>query len=202
MELERSDKLKYNKQIKLKMRLIKRLTFTVLATLVAGCMMAQTGAKLIAKYKAFPNAEYENTTKDQIEEYQKHRNEYAAVGVDIDKVLKKLKKVENVGVELNDEEALTLKQDLDNLQGFEQLYAFNGDLEPEGSADAKQGLNIYSTKDQGFHDLQIYVKKEGNVVTEHVIKVVFIGKTYLVHTVGKFGVDDLKKMMQMDNKAE
>lgn len=182
------------------MHMIKRLTLAVIASLFVGCMMAQTAEKLISKYKAFPDAEYENTLKDQVKSLKKDRTKYTSVGVDVDKIIKNLKSAKKVGVILDEDEKAELKQDLDGLKGYDQIFAYNGDLlEPDSNASS--GLldldKVFHTKDPGFSNLWLYAKIDKDIVNGFVVKLEFFGKTYLLYVDGKYTIDDWKKMMEV-----
>ncbi len=179
--------------------MIKRLTLAVIASLFVGCMMAQTAEKLISKYKAFPDAEYENTLKEQVKSLKKDRAKYASVGVDVDKIIKNLKSAKKVGVILDEDEKAELKQDLDGLNGYTQIFAYNGDLlKPDSNA--SNGMldldKVFHTKDPGFRNLWLYAKIDKDIVNGFVIKLEFFGKTYLLYVDGKYTIDDWKKMME------
>lgn len=74
---------------------------TLILLSLAGCMYAQTADQLIEKYKSFPGAEYSDMTEENLKEYKKDSIDYVRNEIDVNKIIKSFKKVEQVGLELN-----------------------------------------------------------------------------------------------------
>ncbi len=176
---------------------------TLILLSLAGCMYAQTADQLIEKYKSFPGAEYSDMTKENLKEYKKDSVDYARNGIDVNKIIKSFKKVEQVGMELNSSQSETLMKDINSLKGFEPFLVFNEN--PEDTEDTESAENIFSNfkrilkgDTDFFHNLQMYVRTEGDDITESVIKINFLTKIYISHAVFRISMDDMKKMMELN----
>ena len=89
--------------------------------LVACTTQAQTAAKLIEKYRAFPGAEYENTTEESLKQ---HDSDLTAE--ENARMKKHFKKSEQVQMKnLNEEQLAQIEQDIKALKGYELLFTAN-----------------------------------------------------------------------------
>ncbi len=173
---------------------------TLILLSLAGCMYAQTADQLIEKYKSFPGAEYSDMTEENLKEYKKDSIDYVRNGIDVNKIIKSFKKVEQVGLELNPSQSETLTEDIKSLKGFEPFVVLN-----DNNEDTESDENIFSNfksilkgDTDLFHNLQMYVRTERDDITESVIKINFLTKTYISHAVFRISMDDMKKMMALN----
>ena len=100
---------------------MRRTLLAILLMGAASCAMAQTAAKLIEKYKAFPGAEYLNTTEESLKQHDSDLTPEENA-----KMKKNFKKSEQVQMKnLNEEQLAQIEQDIKALKGYELLFKAN-----------------------------------------------------------------------------
>jgi hypothetical protein len=150
--------------------------FIIAMLLVACTTQAQTAAKLIEKYKAFPGAEYKINTEEV-------RKDFSLNG--------ELYKAEQVQVELDDDQKAQLNADIKALKGYELLTEVNKNDEPK-----EAGNVIGNMMNQMFTlniKLKLYGKVQKDIVRDVLIRVDIWGKTVLGHCDCKISKDELLK---------
>lgn len=155
---------------------MKRTLLAILLMGAASCAMAQTAAKLIEKYKAFPGAEYKINTEEV-------RKDFSLSG--------ELYKAEHVQVVLDDDQKAQLNADIKALKGYELLTEVNKNDEPK-----EAGNVIGNLMNQMFTlniKLKLYGKVQKDIVRDVLIRVDIWGKTVLGHCDCKISKDELLK---------
>jgi len=150
--------------------------FIIAMLLVACTTQAQTAAKLIEKYKAFPGAEYKINTEEV-------RKDFSLNG--------ELYKAEQVQVELDDDQKAQLNADIKALKGYELLTEVNKNDEPKEASNV-----IGNMMNQMFTlniKLKLYGKVQKDIVRDVFIRVDIWGKTVLGHCDCKISKDELLK---------
>ena len=150
--------------------------FIIAMLLMACTIQAQTAAKLIEKYKAFPGAEYKINTEEV-------RKDFSLNG--------ELYKAEQVQVELDDDQKAQLNADIKALKGYELLTELNKNDEPK-----EAGNVIGNMMNQMFTlniKLKLYGKVQKDIVRDVFIRVDIWGKTVLGHCDCKISKDELLK---------
>ena len=118
------------------------------------------------KYKAMPNAKYEENTEEVRKYVEENKNEGALglTGKDYDFVLKHFKKSEYVELVMDDNQTRDLQKDIEALKGYELLVAQN---------DHKETTPNYR--------IFVYGKVKGDNVKDLLVRCDISGKTVLQH---------------------
>lgn len=145
---------------------MKKLLLTLTMLLCVSGAFGQTAQKLIAKYKALPNAEYKENTEEVRRNIEENKNEGALglTGKDYDFVLKHFKKSEYVKLVMDDNQTRDLQKDIEALKGYELLVAQN---------DQKETSPNYLVR--------VYGKVKGDNVKDLLVRCDISGKTVLQH---------------------
>lgn len=145
---------------------MKKLLLTLTMLLCVSGAFGQTAPKLIAKYKALPNAEYKENTEEvrrNIEENKK-KGTFGLAEKDYDFVLKHFKKSEEVELVLDGNQKNELGRDIQALSGYEMLVVQN---------DHKETTPNYR--------IFVYGKVKGDNVKDLLVRCDISGKTVLQH---------------------
>ncbi len=145
---------------------MKKLLLSLTMLLCVSGAFGQTAQKLIAKYKALPNAEYKENTEEVRRNIEENKNEGALglTGKDYDFVLKHFKKSEYVELVMDDNQTRDLQKDIEALKGYELLVAQN---------DQKETSPNYLVR--------VYGKVKGDNVKDLLVRCDISGKTVLQH---------------------
>lgn len=145
---------------------MKKLLLTLTMLLCVSGAFGQTAQKLIAKYKALPNAEYKENTEEVRRNIEENKNEGALglTGKDYDFVLKHFKKSEYVELVMDDNQTRDLQKDIEALKGYELLVVQN---------DHKETTPNYR--------IFVYGKVKGDNVKDLLVRCDISGKTVLQH---------------------
>lgn len=172
---------------------MKKIILSLIVLLSVGSTFGQTAEKLMEKYKAFPNAEYKETTEESRKSIEEEKEKETA-GIsqkDIDFVLKNFKKVEQVQLTLDDDQKEQLEKDLQALKGYEMLFVANDNKEPEEGKNLVQNM-INQTFNPNYQ-IRVYGKVKGNVVNDMLCRFDMWGKVVLVHNKFKVKKDFILK---------
>lgn len=145
---------------------MKKLLLSLTMLLCVSGAFGQTAQKLIAKYKALPNAEYKENTEEvrrNIEENKK-KGTFGLAEKDYNFVLKHFKKSEYVELVMDDNQTRDLQKDIEALKGYELLVAQN---------DQKETSPNYLVR--------VYGKVKGDNVKDLLVRCDISGKTVLQH---------------------
>lgn len=155
----------------------------------------QTVEELMAKYKAIPDATYQETTEDTRKsiEMDKELGTRDLSPEDYDFILKHFKKSEQIQLTLDDAQKEELEKELKALKGYELLLTQNDNTEPE------EGNNVFQNMiNQTFspdYQIRVYGKVEGDIITEILIRMDMWGKVVLSYTEGKWKKDMMLKSL-------
>ncbi len=172
---------------------MKKIILSLIVLLSVGSAYGQTVEKLMAKYKALPGAEYEETTEETRKSFEESK-EKGTGGLskeDYDFLLKNLKKAEQIQLTLDDDKLEQLTKDIQALKGYETLFVQNDNKEPE------KGKNIiHNMINQTFnpnYQMRVYGKVKGNTANDLLIRWDIWGKVAIAHIDGKFKKDLILK---------
>ena len=172
---------------------MKKIILSLIVLLSVGSAYGQTIEKLMAKYKALPAAEYEETTQETRKSFEESK-EKGTGGLskeDYDFMLKNLKKAEQIQLTLDDEQLEQLTKDIQALKGYETLFLQNDNKEPEEGKNMIQDM-INQTFNPNYQ-MRVYGKVKGNTVNDLLIRWDIWGKVAIAHIDGKFKKDLMLK---------
>ena len=172
---------------------MKKLLLSLAVLLCVGSAFGQTVEKLMAKYKAMPDAEYEETTEETRKSFEESK-EKGTGGLskeDYDFMLKNLKKAEQIQLTLDDEQLEQLTKDIQALKGYETLFVQNDNKEPEEGKNIIQNM-INQTFNPNYQ-MRVYGKVKGNTVNDLLIRWDIWGKVAIAHIDGKVKKDLMLK---------
>ena len=172
---------------------MKKLLLSLALLFCVGSAFGQTAEKLMAKYKALPDAEYEETTEATRKSYEESK-EKGTGGLskeDYDFMLKNLKKAEQIQLTLDDDQLEQLTKDIQALKGYETLFLQNDNKEPEEGKNMIQNM-INQTFNPNYQ-MRVYGKVKGNTVNDLLIRWDIWGKVAIAHIDGKVKKDLMLK---------
>lgn len=145
---------------------MKKLLLTLTMLLCVGGAFGQTSDRLMKKYKAMPNAKYEENTEEVRKYVEENKNEgvLGLTGKDYDFVLKHFMKSEYVELVMDDNQTRDLQKDIEALKGYELLVVQN---------DHKETTPNYR--------IFVYGKVKGDNVKDLLVRCDISGKTVLQH---------------------
>lgn len=145
---------------------MKNLLLTLTMLLCVSGAFGQTSDRLMKKYKAMPNAKYEENTEEVRKYVEENKNEGALglTGKDYDFVLKHFMKSEYVELVMDDNQTRDLQKDIEALKGYELLVVQN---------DHKETTPNYR--------IFVYGKVKGDNVKDLLVRCDISGKTVLQH---------------------
>lgn len=145
---------------------MKKLLLTLTMLLCVSGAFGQTSDRLMKKYKAMPNAKYEENTEEVRKYVEENKNEGALglTGKDYDFVLKHFMKSEYVELVMDDNQTRDLQKDIEALKGYELLVVQNDHKE--------------TTPNYRFF---VYGKVKGENVKDLLVRCDISGKTVLQH---------------------
>ena len=147
----------------------------------------------MAKYKALPGAEYEETTVATRKSFEESK-EKGTGGLskeEYDFMLKNLKKAEQIQLTLDDDQLEQLTKDIQALKGYETLFMQNDNKEPEEGNNMIQNM-INQTFNPNYQ-MRVYGKVKGNTVNDLLIRWDIWGKVAIAHIDGKVKKDLMLK---------
>ena len=162
-------------------REMKQILLSLLMLLCVGSAFGQTAEKLMAKYKAFPHAEYqdntEETRKGLLESEAKGESGLSAE--DYEFIRKHFKKGEQVQLVLDDAQKAQLAKDIQALKGYEMLFTQNDNTEPAEGKNLVQSMinSMFSPN----YQLRFYGKLKGDIVNGLVVRCDIWGKVVLAY---------------------
>lgn len=172
---------------------MKKIILSFIVLLSVGCAYCQTIEKLMAKYKALPGAEYEETTEATCKSFEESK-EKGTGGLskeEYDFMLKNLKKAEQIQLTLDDDQLEQLTKDIQALKGYETLFMQNDNKEPEEGNNMIQNM-INQTFNPNYQ-MRVYGKVKGNTVNDLLIRWDIWGKVAIAHIDGKVKKDLMLK---------
>lgn len=172
---------------------MKKIILSLIVLLSVGSAYGQTVEKLMAKYKALPDAEYEETTEETRKSFEesKEKGTGELSKEDYDFMLKNLKKAEQIQLTLDDDQLEQLTKDIQALKGYETLFVQNDNKEPEEGKNMVQNM-INHTFNPNYQ-MRVYGKVKGNTVNDLLIRWDIWGKVAIEHIDGKFKKDLMLK---------
>ena len=178
---------------------MKKIILSMAMLLCVGSMLGQTAEKLIAKWKAMPGAQYENTevTGDSIGMVSD--GEMAANGLSEEEIAfirKNFKGTEQVTMEADSVLMETLDKDIQSLKGYELLMVLNENNAPDEEGNIFQQLMSQVMNPQS--KLSVYGKEKKDVVEDVLVRWDIWNKVVLAHLDCKIKKVSLEKVFSDD----
>lgn len=172
---------------------MKKILLSLALLLCVGSTFGQTAEELIAKYKAFPNAEYKDNTEESRQELleSEAKGKSGLSAEDYDFIRKHFKKSEQVQLKLDEDQKAQLEKDILALKDYEMLFTQNDNTEPEeGKSLVQSMINSMFTPD---FQLRFYGKVKGNIIDGLVARWDIYGKVLLAYMDCKINKEHLMK---------
>ena len=172
---------------------MKQIFLSIAMLLCVGSTFGQTPEKLMAKYKAFPGAEYQDNTEESRKGLleSEAKEESGLSPEDYDFIRKHFKKSEQVQLKLDEAQKAQLEKDILALEGYEMLFTQNDNTEPEEGKSLVQSM-INSMFNPDFQ-LRFYGKVKGDIIDGLVARWDIYGKVLLAYMDCKIKKEHLMK---------
>ena len=166
----------------------------IIAMLLIACtIQAQTAAKLIEKYKAFPGAEYLNTTEESLKQRDSDLTPEENA-----KMKKNFKKSEQVQMQNLDEEQLAqIEQDIKALKGYELLFTANKNTSYDESKNIIKNM-LAEVMNPPSVKVRCYGKVKGKTVSDLLVRLEWLNTVALSHIDTKIDRDLMTKALMAD----
>ncbi len=172
---------------------MKKILLSLALLLCVGSTFGQTAEELIAKYKAFPNAEYKDNTEESRQELleSEAKGKSGLSAEDYDFIRKHFKKSEQVQLKLDEDQKAQLEKDILALKDYEMLFTQNDNTEPEeGKSLVQSMINSMFTPD---FQLRFYGKAKEDIIDGLVARWDIYGKVLLAYMDCKIKKEHLMK---------
>ena len=167
--------------------------FIIAMLLMACTTQAQTAAKLIEKYKAFPGAEYLNTTEESLKQHDSDLTPEENA-----KMKKNFKKREQVQMQNLDEEQLALiEQDIKALKGYELLFTANKNTSYDESKNIIKNM-LAEVMNPPSVKVRCYGKVKGKTVSDLLVRLEWLNTVALSHVDTKIDKALMTKALMAD----
>lgn len=168
------------------------ISFVALAFCLSS-LQAQTAAKLIEKYKAFPGAEYLNTTEESLKQRDSDLTPEENA-----KMKKNFKKSEQVQIQNLDEEQLAqIEQDIKALKGYELLFTANKNTSYDESQNIIKNM-LAEVMNPPSVKVRCYGKVKGKTVSDLLVRLEWLNTVALSHIDTKIDRDLMTKALMAD----
>ena len=172
---------------------MKRTLLAILLMGAASCAMGQTAAKLIEKYKAFPGAEYVNTTEESLKQ---HDSDLTAE--ENARMKKHLKKSEQVQMKnLNEEQLAQIEQDIKALKGYELLFTANKNTSYDEDKNILKNM-LAEVMNPPSVKVRCYGKVKGKTVSDLLVRLEWLNSVALSHVDTKIDKALMTKALMAD----
>ena len=172
---------------------MRRTLLAILLMGAASCAMAQTAAKLIEKYKAFPGAEYLNTTEESLKQHDSDLTPEENA-----KMKKNFKKSEQVQMQNLDEEQLAqIEQDIKALKGYELLFTANKNTSYDEDKNILRNM-LAEVMNPPSVKVRCYGKVKGKTVSDLLIRLEWLNTVALSHVDTKIDKALMTKALMAD----
>lgn len=172
---------------------MRRTLLAILLIGAASCAMAQTAAKLIEKYKAFPGAEYLNTTEESLKQ---HDSDLTAE--ENARMKKHFKKSEQVQMKnLNEEQLAQIEQDIKALKGYELLFTANKNTSYDEDKNILKNM-LAEVMNPPSVKVRCYGKVKGKTVSDLLVRLEWLNTVALSHIDTKIDRDLMTKALMAD----
>lgn len=161
--------------------------------LITTSLQAQTAAKLIEKYKAFPGAEYENTTEESLKQ---HDSDLTAE--ENARMKKHFKKSEQVQMKnLNEEQLAQIEQDIKALKGYELLFTANKNTSYDEDKNILRNM-LAEVMNPPSVKVRCYGKVKGKTVSDLLVRLEWLNTVALSHVDTKIDKALMTKALMAD----
>lgn len=172
---------------------MRRTLLAILLMGAASCAMAQTAAKLIEKYKAFPGAEYLNTTEESLKQHDSDLTPEENA-----KMKKNFKKSEQVQMKnLNEEQLAQIEQDIKALKGYELLFKANKNTSYDEDKNILRNM-LAEVMNPPSVKVRCYGKVKGKTVSDLLVRLEWLNTVALSHIDTKIDRDLMTKALMAD----
>lgn len=160
--------------------------------LITTSLQAQTAAKLIEKYRAFPGAEYENTTEESLKQHGSLTAEENA------RMKKHFKKSEQVQMKnLNEEQLAQIEQDIKELKGYQLLFTANKNTSYEENKNILRNM-LAEVMNPPSVKVRCYGKVKGKTVSDLLVRLEWLNTVALSHVDTKIDKALMTKALMAD----
>ena len=161
--------------------------------LITTSLQAQTAAKLIEKYRAFPGAEYENTTEESLKQ---HDSDLTAE--ENARMKKHFKKSEQVQMKnLNEEQLAQIEQDIKALKGYELLFTANKNTSYDEDKNILKNM-LAEVMNPPSVKVRCYGKVKGKTVSDLLVRLEWLNTVALSHVDTKIDKALMTKALMAD----
>ena len=161
--------------------------------LITTSLQAQTAAKLIEKYRAFPGAEYENTTEESLKQ---HDSDLTAE--ENARMKKHFKKSEQVQMKnLNEEQLAQIEQDIKALKGYELLFTANKNTSYDEDKNIFRNM-LAEVMNPPSVKVRCYGKVKGKTVSDLLVRLEWLNTVALSHVDTKIDKALMTKALMAD----
>ena len=161
--------------------------------LITTSLQAQTAAKLIEKYKAFPGAEYLNTTEESLKQ---HDSDLTAE--ENARMKKHFKKSEQVQMKnLNEEQLAQIEQDIKALKGYELLFTANKNTSYDEDKNILKNM-LAEVMNPPSVKVRCYGKVKGKTVSDLLVRLEWLNTVALSHVDTKIDKALMTKALMAD----
>ena len=168
------------------------LSFVALAICLSP-LQAQTAAKLIEKYKAFPGAEYINTTEESLKQHDSDLTEEENA-----KLKKNFKMSEQVNLrDLDEEQLAQIEKDIKALKGYDLLFTANKNTGYEESQNILRNM-IAEAMTPPSVKVRCYGKVKGKTVSDLLVRLEWMNSVALSHIDTKIDRAIMTKALMAD----
>ena len=167
--------------------------FIIAMLLMACTIQAQTAAKLIEKYKAFPGAEYLNTTEESLKQHDSDLTPEENA-----KMKKNFKKSEQVQMKnLNEEQLAQIEQDIKALKGYELLFTANKNTSYDEDKNILKNM-LAEVMNPPSVKVRCYGKVKGKTVSDLLVRLEWLNTVALSHVDTKIDKALMTKALMAD----
>lgn len=172
---------------------MKRTLLAILLMGAASCAMGQTAAKLIEKYKAFPGAEYVNTTEESLKQHDSDLT--AEENARMKKYFKKSEQVQMKN--LNEEQLAQIEQDIKALKGYELLFTANKNTSYDEDKNILKNM-LAEVMNPPSVKVRCYGKVKGKTVSDLLVRLEWLNTVALSHVDTKIDKALMTKALMAD----
>ena len=170
-----------------------KLILCIAMLLITTSLQAQTAAKLIEKYRAFPGAEYENTTEESLKQ---HDSDLTAE--ENARMKKHFKKSEQVQMKnLNEEQLAQIEQDIKALKGYELLFTANKNTSYDEDKNILKNM-LAEVMNPPSVKVRCYGKVKGKTVSDLLVRLEWLNTVALSHVDTKIDKALMTKALMAD----
>ncbi len=170
---------------------MRKIILSLVMLVAASCAFGQDAEYLIKQYRKVKGAEYENMTKT----IKKAAKKDKYINPKYYDLLSRVKKIEYLTVKLNENEREALTKNLENIDGFNNLFAKKNNVE-----------SLFNKNFSLFKNIQYFGIEENGIVKEVIVRIDAMKDddimTVIIHVEGEITLEEMMKMVDFsENKT-